>query len=140
MQILSAVDAGIPLSMPILLAQESVPQAQFSAGQLILSLALYLIIAFFCWKIFEKLNVENAWFAWIPILGTYIAFVAADEENPILWTVLAFIPCINIVAAIKLILAWIRICGKLNKTPWILLLCLIPVIGPIACFAYLAFG
>lgn len=140
MEMLSAAYTSLNFRMPFLLAQEVSAQVQLGPGQTLSIIILYLILGFFCWKIFEKLNVENAWFAWVPILGTYIAFVAADEEKPVLWTVLAFIPCINIVAAIKLIMAWIRICGKLNKSPWVLLACLIPFIGPIACFGYLAFG
>lgn len=139
MQILSAAYSILNSDLPIVLAQEAVQQPEVSGAQIAGSIIGYLIIAFFCWKIFEKLNIDNAWFAWIPILGTYITFVAADEENPILWTVLALIPCVNIVAAIKLILAWIRICGKLNKSPWLLLLCLIPC-GAFVCFGYLAFG
>lgn len=89
-------------------------------------LIAYLIGAFLCWKIFEKLKIENAWFAWIPILGTYITFVAGDDESPILWIILSLIPGINIVAAVKLIIAWVRICKKLGQSPWLLLICLVP--------------
>jgi hypothetical protein len=103
------------------------------------SLIGYLITAYFSWEIFKKINVENAWFAWIPILGTYITFVAGDNEQPVLWTILACIPCINLIALFPFIGAWIKICQKLGKSPWLLLLCIIPCINFLV-FGYLAFG
>ena len=129
----------LALIPPLLFAQEAYPQPEIGAAQIFIYLIAYLIAAFLCWKIFEKLNIENAWFAWIPILGTYITFVAGDEENPTLWTILSLIPCINIVAVVKLIIAWVRICKKLGKSPWLLLICLVPC-GAFFVFGYLAFG
>jgi len=99
----------------------------------------YLICAFFSWKIFQRLNIENAWFAWIPILGSYITFVAGEEKNPVLWTILLLVPLVNIVAAIKVIIAWVKIVQKLEKSPWLLLPTYIPLAGFIV-FAYFAFG
>ncbi|RQH25075.1 hypothetical protein D5R40_02950 [Okeania hirsuta] len=102
------------------------------------SIVGYLITAFFCYKIYQKLNVEDAWFAWVPILGTYITFKAADEEKPVLWTILSYIPCLNIIAAIKSIMAWVRIFKKLDKSPWLLLICIIPF-AAFFVFGYVAF-
>ncbi|MGL5081975.1 MAG: DUF5684 domain-containing protein [Microcoleaceae cyanobacterium] len=116
----------------------SINEPQISSGQIFSGLLSYLISAFFCQKIFAKCGVENAWFAWIPFLGTYANFKAGDEPKPVLWTILAFIPLINIVAFIWLIRAWIRIFKKLGKSPWLLLTWLIPF-GAIICLGYLAF-
>lgn len=124
------------VALPVLLAQVTYTNGEINTTQLILSLIAYLVGAFFSMKIFEKLGVENAWFAWIPILNAYITFVAGDEENPVLWTILALIPCINIVAIVKLIIAWVKICKKLEKSPWLILLWLVPLIG-FAIFGYL---
>ena len=132
--------------LPILLAQDTtipntpVPQAEVNPASGGGGLFAYIIFAFLAWKIYQKCGVENAWFAWIPILGTYINFVAGDQENPILWTILMFIPCINIIAIIKLIQAWIKICQKLDKSPWLLLLWLLPGLGALIFYAYLAFA
>lgn len=134
--------------VPILLAQQdTIPQLdipyntpEINAGTSIGYLIGYFIFAFLSWKIYQRCGVKNAWFAWIPILGTYINFVAGDEENPILWTILMFVPCVNIVAVIWLIKAWIRICRKLEKSPWLMLLCLLPVVGALVFYSYLAFG
>lgn len=128
------------MMLPILLAQEATTQApEVDPSTSVGGLVFHLILSFFCYKIYQKLNVENAWFAWIPILGTYINFKAADEENPVLWTILACIPCINIIAGIKLIMAWVRIFKKLEKSPWLLLICLIPCLGALFVFGYAAF-
>ena len=134
----SWVNSAIGMMLPIFLAQEATTQVpeipEVEPSQVGGGLIGYLIMAFFCYKIYQKLNVENAWFAWIPILGIYINFKAADEENPVLWTILACIPCVNIIASIKLIMAWVRIFKKLEKSPWLLLICIIP------CAVFFVFG
>ncbi|MBS0015049.1 MAG: hypothetical protein KFF72_01540 [Arthrospira sp. SH-MAG29] len=134
--------------VPVLLAQQNtVPQLDIpydtvepNPGMFIGYLIGYLVFSFLSWKIYQRCRVDNAWFAWIPILGTYINFVAGDEDNPILWTILMFIPCVNIIAVIWLIKAWIRICKKLEKSPWLILLCILPFVGSLIFYSYLAFG
>lgn len=126
--------------MPLLAQTADVEADPAASGfSLVFGLIGYVVGAFFCWKIYEKCGVENPWFAWIPILGTYASFQAGDEENPLLWTILSLIPCVNIVAIVKLIMAWIKICEKLGKSPWLLLLCLIPL-GAFFVLGYLAFA
>lgn len=134
--------------VPVILGQQNtVPQLDIpyeqvepNPGILLGYLIGYLVFGFWSWKIYQRCGVENAWFAWIPILGTYINFVAGDEDNPILWTILMFIPCVNIIAIIWFIKAWIRICKKLEKTPWLILLWIVPVVGTLVFYSYLAFG
>jgi hypothetical protein len=131
--------------LPQLLAQTSSAADSAAAGgigivQIIIFIATYAFVAFCCQQIFERCGVENPWFAWIPILSTYAGLQAGDEENPLLWTILACIPCVNLVALIKIIPAWINICQKLDKTPWILLTIFIPVIGSFILFGYLTFA
>ncbi|EAZ91596.1 DUF5684 domain-containing protein [Crocosphaera chwakensis] len=123
--------------LPLILAQSTSGSGASSALSNLISIIVYLAGAFFCWKIYEKCGVENAWFAWIPILGTYANFQAGDEENPLLWTILLFVPCINIVAIVKLIIAWVTICRKLEKSPWLLLL--MPCFS-VLILGYLAYG
>lgn len=133
------INSAMGIMLPILLAQEATTQQpEVDPGTIGGSIGGYLIMAFFCYKIFQKLNIENAWYAWIPVLGTYITFKAADEEKPVLWTILTFIPLINIIAAIKSIMAWVTIFKKLDKSPWLLLICLIPC-GALFLFGYVAF-
>lgn len=125
--------------LPNLLAQTSYSEPQFGAGQIIIFILIYLISAFFCQKIFEKCGLENAWFAWVPILNTYASFKAGNQDNPVLWTILSLVPCVNIAAAVMLVISWVRICNKLGKSPWLLLFCLLPL-GVFGVLGYLAFG
>jgi Family of unknown function (DUF5684) len=135
----------LPTITSIVLAQaNSRPNA--GAGEegggllsLIISLAVYVFFSF-CWQtIFNKLGQENSWFAWIPILQNYAMFKAGDEPKPLLWTILLIIPLVNIVAIFILIKAFINITKKLGKSPWLLLLLLVPFVQ-ILLFGYLAFG
>ncbi|NEO56543.1 MAG: hypothetical protein F6K54_27775 [Okeania sp. SIO3B5] len=137
----SVVNSAVGMMSSTLLAQQGRSQTINESSFLFLSFLIfsgYLIMGFLYYKIYQKLNVENSWFAWIPILGTYITFKAADEQEPLLWTILSFIPCISIIASIKLIIAWVRIFNKLNKSPWLLLICIIPL-AAFFVFGYVAF-
>ncbi|GAB4381034.1 MAG: hypothetical protein Kow00121_38580 [Elainellaceae cyanobacterium] len=125
--------------IPVLAQEPTYGGGEFGVGQVILILLLYIYSAFMCQKIFERCGVKNAWFAWIPILGTYANFKAGDEQQPVLWTILSLVPCVNIVAVVMLILAWTRICRKVGKSPWLLLLFLVPYIGSMILLGYLAF-
>lgn len=109
-------------------------------GELLLSLIALYVFFSFCWQtIFNKLGQENSWFAWIPILQNYAMFKAGDEPNPLLSTILLIIPLVNILVIFNLIKAFINITKKLGKSPWLLLLLLVPL-GQILLFGYLAFG
>lgn len=108
--------------------------------QLLVSLVLFVFYAFCLMTILKKLNYESPWLAWIPIVQNYAIFQAGGEEQALLWTILAFVPCVNIVAFVKLIIAWVNIAKQLGKTPWILLCALIPCIGTFIAFGYLAFA
>lgn len=120
---------------PLLLAQQSteLTDADIAAVRtltisfLVILVASYGFVSFFMQRIFSKCGVENAWLAWIPVFNTYALFKASDEDNPVLWTVLGFVPLANIAAAIMQIIAWTRICKKLGQSPWILLFAVIPL-------------
>jgi hypothetical protein len=93
-----------PGLLPVFLAQVSSGKAAgIGVVQIILYLVIYVFCAFCCQQIFERCDVENPWFAWIPVLNTYAGLQAGDEENPTLWTILSIIPCVGIVALIKII-------------------------------------
>ena len=131
-----------PELMPgsVLLAQAATGEPEIGAAQVIAYIVFYIVFAFLLQKILEKCGVENPWFAWIPILNIYKVFEAGDNNNPVLWTILSLIPCVNIVAAIYSIIAWVKICQKLNKSPWLLLLWLIPGLGVLIFSGILAFS
>ncbi|MGP1386211.1 MAG: DUF5684 domain-containing protein [Thainema sp.] len=131
--------SGLDATSPIL-AQATYEDAGIGIFQIILYIIFYVVFAFLLQKILEKCRVDNTWFAWIPILNAYKIFEAGDNDNPILWTILLLIPCVNIVAVIFSIIAWVKICQKLGKSPWLLLLFLIPGLGGLIFLGILAFG
>jgi hypothetical protein len=124
-------NSGVVDAMPLFLAQSSSgEEAAAAAGvnivSLFIQLALYVFIAFCTQTFLKKLDYENAWLAWIPFANTYALLDAGEQENPILWTILACIPCVGLVSLIKLIPAYINICERLGKPPailWTFLLC-----------------
>lgn len=132
----------LPTITSIVLAQANSGRAgEEGSGLLtmIIYVALYVFFSF-CWQtIFNKLGQENSWFAWIPILQNYAMLKAGDEPQPVLWTILMLVPFVNIVAIFILIKAFINITKKLGKSPWLLLLLLVPVVQ-IFLFGYLAFA
>lgn len=130
--------------MPTLLAQlsdsaDSAASAGVSAGTLVFYAFVYVFFSFCTWKIFQKCGTENAWYAWIPILSTYVLFKTVGDERAVLWTVLSIIPCVGIVSAVMSIVAWVKVFQKLDKSPWLLLLCLTGI-GAFFVFGYAAFA
>ncbi|WP_416665820.1 DUF5684 domain-containing protein [Egbenema bharatensis] len=125
--------------LPFVLAQQTA-QPEITAADILLYIVIYVVFAFLLQRILTKLNFANPWYAWIPFLNAYAIFKAGDEPNAVLWTILSIIPCINIVAVIMQIIAWTRICRKLGKSPWLLLLWLIPLLGAFGFLGYLAYG
>lgn len=138
-------DGGITDTMPLFLAQSaSNGDAAAAAGANIVTLLFYVLVyAFtsFCgMTILNKLNYENSWLAWIPIANVYAYLEAGEQDQPLVWTIVSIIPCVGLIALIKIIPAWISICNQLGKNPWILLTILIPCLGPFILFGYLAFA
>jgi hypothetical protein len=142
------LNSGIADAMPLFLAQysssSSGEEAAAAAGinifTLLFYVAVYVFTSFCGMKILEKLNYANPWLAWVPIASAYAYLEAGEQENPLMWTIFTVIPCLNIVALIKIIPAWISICTQLDKSPWLLLTIFIPCLGPFVLFGYLAFA
>jgi hypothetical protein len=142
-------NSGIADSMPLFLAQyssssSSGESAAASAGSTFLTLIFYAVIygfTSFCgMTILNKLSYQNSWLAWIPLANVYAYLEAGEQDQPIVWTIVSLIPCVGLIALIKIIPAWISICNQLDKSPWILLTILIPCLGPFVMFGYLAFA
>lgn len=97
---------------------------------LFLAICLVLII-------YEKLGEQNAWFAWVPILNNWIMYKAGDQSP--WWIVGLFIPLVNFVALIFLLMAFIKIVEKLGKSPWLILLMIVPLVNFVVLYNF-AFG
>jgi hypothetical protein len=134
--------------VPMLLAQveDALPDGSTDTSgsgggiAILLFLAIaYIFLSFCTWKIFQKCGTENAWFAWIPVLNTYVLFKSANDEQAVLWTVLSLIPIIGIVSSVMSIVAWVKVFNELGKSPWLLLLCLTGI-GIFFVLGYAAFA
>lgn len=101
---------------------------------LILALLIYIYVAVCLMKIAKKTSVENAWFAWIPILN--IILIIQCAKKPLWWIIFYFIPFVNIVA---LVIIWMAIAKNLGKPDWLGILMIIPIANLILP-GYLAFS
>lgn len=114
-----------------LLAQSSSSSDGAAAGGsiigMLIGIAGYLFGSYCFYNIYHKLGEPNAWFAWVPILNNWIMYKAGDQSP--WWIIGLFIPLVNIVALVFLIIAFVNIVKKLGKNPWMLLLMLIPIVN-----------
>jgi hypothetical protein len=93
----------------------------------IFGLAAYLFTAYCFMKIYDELGEFYPWFSFIPFLNMWIMYKAGDKSP--WWTVGIFIPLVNLVAAVILLMAFVNIVQKLGKNPWLILLMIIPFVN-----------
>ena len=120
-----------------LLAQSSSSSDGTGALVFIFTLFSYLFGSYCLYTIYEKLGEQNAWFAWVPILNNWIMYKAGDQSP--WWIVGLFIPVVNFVALIFLLMAFIKIVEKLGKSPWLILLMIVPLVNFVVLYNF-AFG
>jgi hypothetical protein len=92
---------------------------------LVLGLLGYIFGAFCFQKIFQRLNQPNDWFAWVPILNNW-AMLKAGDVSP-WWVVALFVPIVNFVGIVFMVIALVNIVKKLGKSPWLLVLLFVPI-------------
>jgi hypothetical protein len=95
---------------------ESMPDASFAlaiVGLLLITLVItYIIHAIFLGMIFKKAGIAS-WKAWVPIYNSWILLEMGRQ--PGWWAILAFVPVVNIVAAIFMYVAMYYIGLRLQK-------------------------
>ncbi len=87
-------------------------------------LAVYVWLALCLHIIANKTSTPNAWLAWIPIANAYLMCKVADRSG--WWTILFFIPLVNIIIAI---IIWMGIAQARDKPSWLGILIIIPVVN-----------
>ena len=90
----------------------------------VIAIAAYVYVALALQTIANKLDVENSWWAWVPILQ--IVLMLNMAKKPVWWIILFFIPIVGIVF---MILAWMAIAEARNKPNWWGIVLIVPVIG-----------
>jgi len=93
---------------------------------IIFSIGMYVYISLTLMKTAQKLGMENAWYAWIPILSTVLLFKMGDQ-NP--WLILlTLIPGIGSLKVLILsTIATMKICEKRGYDKLLGLLMLVPM-------------
>jgi hypothetical protein len=98
----------------------------FFLSALVFILACYAIGAFLLGRLFKKAGVPQ-WVAWVPVYNTWKLLELGGQQG--FWAVLAFIPFLNIVAAIFLYLSMYEIGKKLGKEGWFVVLAIfVPIV------------
>lgn len=59
-------------------------------------IGLIIYVAAF-WRLFSKLGLPG-WMGIIPFVNTYMIYKTRGVRSPVLWLILSFIPCLNIIA------------------------------------------
>jgi hypothetical protein len=78
----------------------------------------YVVYAIFLGMIFKKAGIES-WKAWVPVYNTWLLLEMG--EQPGWWSILAFIPFVNIVAAVFMYIAMYhvgRVCTSCHLPPY----------------------
>lgn len=92
---------------------------------MVFALAVYIYMAICLMKIAKKTNTPNAWFAWIPILNIVLMFQIS--QKPMWWIIFLFIPILNIIGIIFMIIVWMAIAERVGKPSWWGILMIVPI-------------
>ena len=84
----------------------------FMLMTLVFAAIAYVVIALLLARIFKKAGVES-WKAWVPVYNSWVLLELGDQKG--FWAVLAFVPVVNIVAAVFMYIAMYNIGLKLGK-------------------------
>jgi len=105
----------------------------------LVSIILYLYVAFAFFTIGKKLNYPKSWLAWIPIANIAMVLQLGGFHWALVFLIL--LPILGQIAiTVLLIISFWRICEKRNYPGWISLvplLSFIPIVGVIAGIATL---
>lgn len=89
-------------------------------------LAVYAIHAFLLGRVFKKAGIEQ-WKAWVPVYNSWIMLEMGDQKG--FWAIMMFVPILNFVALVFIIIAMYKINQKFGKEDWyIVLAILIPTV------------
>jgi ABC-type Na+ efflux pump permease subunit len=118
--------------------QETMEQPQLSGPYVaifvVIGLLLYLFVGYCLMQIANKTNTPNGWFGFIPILNYVLLLQIA--KKPVWWIILFFIPFVNLII---LIIVMVGVCQARGKSGWLVLGLCIPLVN-LGVLGYLAFA
>lgn len=97
-------------------------------------IAAYALNAFFLSRIFKKAGIEG-WKAWVPVYNNWVQLELGGQKG--YWAVLAFVPLVNFVSAVFMIIAMYHIGLKFGKSEAFVLLA---IFLPLVWLVWLAIG
>lgn len=118
---------GFPSEEPMPLEAPKLPTGLIAALGIIyfvVVIAFYIYFSLCLFRIAKKLNVPEAWIAWIPLAQIWTVVRSADK--PWWWIFLLFIPVAGAFVGIYL---WMRITENLGRDKWLGLLMLVPIVN-----------
>ena len=98
--------------------------AQAWVVTLCVCVVLYVWVVLCLYLIARKVDIPDAWFAWVPILNLVLICRAADR--PGWWFLLFFIPLVNIVVYLDI---WMTIAEGRGQPSWLGLFMIVPVVN-----------
>jgi len=112
--------------------------ATLGAFAILLTLGVYIFVAFALMAIARKTKTKNAWMAWIPIANFYLVTQMAKMNG--LWTLILlawFVPAIGglIVMGVGIWMFW-RIAERIKMPGWTSLLLIVPIVNLIVLGIY----
>ncbi len=119
--------------MPVLSsAALAAPVATFPLVPVIIGATLFtwLFTGWLMYRIGKKLGYYRPWYAWLPFLFLWMMVELSDRDKDWFWliTILIFIPCISIVAAVMFFMVIMDLTEKCGRPRWWGLLWLIPIV------------
>lgn len=100
-------------------------------GLFLVGVLFYIFAGWLLYRVGKRLGYENSWYAWVPFLNMYMMVKLSTREDSWFWIILitSFIPCINIVAVVMLVIVWMDIAERCGKENWWGILIIIPIVN-----------
>jgi Family of unknown function (DUF5684) len=97
----------------------------------LIGVVFYIFGGWLIYRIGKKLNYDKPWFAWIPFANMYMLVELSTREISWFWIILitSFIPCINIVGLVMMIIVVMDISEACGKESWWGILWIIPIVN-----------
>lgn len=118
------IPADIPTIDPNLMNFNASYWMGIMMANLVVTVVMYVIVAYFLMKIAKKAGRTDSWMAWIPILNLVLMIQIAGK--PWWWIFLFIIPIVNIILAFYI---WIEIAKKMGKPGWYGVLMIVPFVN-----------